>query len=253
MEYLTTYYRRQGEGSGCSLLLQHYLCGQTPVCLACLCTEEGEGDGGMRPAVTGRLLDWCRTVCWHKAARRPVPWMGRLEAELPPLLAEIGADREGCRLSLLLGIGGEILALGGGHNLYLLSTLWGRGKAVRLPGEFRGCLEPGAGLLLAEDSFLGDLEEKRLGEALCLQEIRTADQAERRLKELAAGGGRAGGGRAGGGKADDSRADSSRAGSSRAGSGKADSGRAGSGRTSGRPGGGTAGAILVIGREESSR
>lgn len=207
----------------------------------------------MRPAVTGRLLDWCRTVCWHKAARRPVPWMGRLEAELPPLLAEIGADREGCRLSLLLGIGGEILALGGGHNLYLLSTLWGRGKAVRLPGEFRGCLEPGAGLLLAEDSFLGDLEEKRLGEALCLQEIRTADQAERRLKELAAGGGRAGGGRAGGGKADDSRADSSRAGSSRAGSGKADSGRAGSGRTSGRPGGGTAGAILVIGREESSR
>ncbi len=197
MEYLTTYYRRQGEGRGCSLLLQHYLCGQTPVCLACLCTEEGEGDGGMRPAVTGRLLDWCRTVCWHKAARRPVPWMGRLEAELPPLLAEIGADREGCRLSLLLGIGGEILALGGGHNLYLLSTLWGRGKAVRLPGEFRGCLEPGAGLLLAEDSFLGDLEEKRLGEALCLQEIRTADQAERRLKELAAGGGRAGCGTAG--------------------------------------------------------
>lgn len=237
MEYLTTYYRRQGEGSGCSLLLQHYLCGQTPVCLACLCTEEGEGDGGMRPAVTGRLLDWCRTVCWHKAAKRPVLWMGRLEAELPPLLAEVGADREGCRLSLLLGIGGEILALGGGHNLYLLSTLWGRGKAVRLPGEFRGCLEPGAGLLLAEDSFLGDLEEKRLGEALCLQEIRTADQAERRLKELAA---------------DSSRAGSGRAGSGRAGGGR-EGGRAGSGRTSGRPGGGTAGAILVIGREESSR
>lgn len=243
MEYLTTYYRRQGEGSGCSLLLQHYLCGQTPVCLACLCTEEGEGEGGVRPAATGRLLDWCRTVCWHKAARRPVPWMGRLEAELPPLLAEIGADREGCRLSLLLGIGGEILALGGGHNLYLLSTLWGRGKAVRLPGEFRGCLEPGAGLLLAEDSFLGDLEEKRLGEALCLQEIRTADQAERRLKELAADSSRAGSSRAGSG----------REGGSREGGGRAGGGRTDSGRTSGRPGGGTAGAILVIGREESSR
>lgn len=197
MEYLTTYYRRQGEGRGCSLLLQHYLCGQIPVCFACLCTAEGEKDGGVCRIVTGRLLDWCRVVCWHKAARRPDVWLGRLEAELLSILEETGAEHKGCRLTLLLCIGGEILVLGGGQNLYLLSTLWGRGKAVRLPGQFRGRLEPGAGLLLASDSFLHNLEEECLEEALHLQEISTEDQAGRRLKELAAPGSRTGCGTAG--------------------------------------------------------
>lgn len=185
MEYLTTYYRRQREGSGCALLLQHYLCRQVPVCFACLFTAEGDGGSGLCRIVAGRLLDWCRSVCWHKAARRPDTWLERLEGELLPILEEAGAEHEEFQTKLLLGIGGEILTLGEGQNLYLLSTSWGKGKAVRLPGQFRGRLEPGAGLLLATDSFLYNAGEERLGEALHLQEIRTADQAERRLKELA--------------------------------------------------------------------
>lgn len=194
MEYLTTYYRQQREGGGCSLLLQHYLSRQVPVCFACLCTaEEGSGSGLCR-STAGRLLDWCRTVCWHKAARRPDTWFERLEGELLSILEEAGTEHEELKMKLLLGIGGEILALGEGQNLYLLSTSWGKGKAVRLTGQFRGRLEPGAGLLLATDSFLHNAGEERLGEALHLQEIRTADQAERRLRELAEFRGRAAGG-----------------------------------------------------------
>lgn len=192
MEYLTTYYRRQGEGGGCSLLLQHYLCGQTPVCAACLCTAEGEHGGSLCRRVTGGLREWCRTACWHKAPGKPKLWLERQAEELAALWGQAGAENGAFRLTLLLGIGGEILVLGGGQTLYLLSALWGRGKAVRLPGEFRGCLEPGAGVLLATDSFLFNMEEKRLGEALHLQEIHTEEQAGRRLKELAASGGRTG-------------------------------------------------------------
>lgn len=179
MEYLTTCYKRQGEG-GCSLLLQQYLCRQTPVCFACLCTAEG-GDAEMTCRdMAESLLNWSRKVPWHKAAVRPVMWLERLERELTYLPETIES-----KLTLFLCIEEEILVLGGGQNLSLLSTSFGRGKAIGLPGQFRGHLEPGAGLLLATDGFLKNVEGKSLEEALRLQEIRTAEQAERRLKELA--------------------------------------------------------------------
>lgn len=185
MEYLTAYYRRQEE-SGCSLLLQQYLCGHVPVCFACLCTAEGEESGGICRNMTERLFDWSRKVPWHRATARPVPWLNRLEGELTDLLEECRAAAacHEIRLTLFLGIEEEILVLGGGQNLSLLSTSFGRGKAAGLSGQFRGCLEPGAGLLLATDGFLKNVG-KNLEEALRLQEIKTAEQAERRLRELA--------------------------------------------------------------------
>lgn len=188
MEYLTTCYRRQGE-SGCSLLLQQYLCRQTPVCFACLCTEEGE-EGSMRCRNAAEsLLNWSRKVPWHKAAGRPGRWLERLKGELINLTEERvrgAASGEERKLTLLLGIGEEILVLGSGQNIILLSTSFGRGKAVRLQEQFRGCLEPGAGLLLATDGFLKNVEEESLEETLRIQEIRTEEQADRRLRELAA-------------------------------------------------------------------
>ncbi|MDE6639375.1 MAG: hypothetical protein K2K63_02470 [Acetatifactor sp.] len=179
MEYLTTCYRRRGEG-GCSLLLQQYLCRQTPVCFACLCTAEGsEGSRTCRDTAES-FLNWSRKVPWHKAAVRPAMWMERFERELTDLPEAIEA-----KLTLFLCIEGEILVLGGGQNLSLLSTSFGRGKAIGLPGQFRGHLEPGAGLLLATDGFLKNVSGKSLEEALRLQEIKTAEQAERHLRELA--------------------------------------------------------------------
>lgn len=179
MEYLTACYRRQGEG-GCSLLLQQYLCRRTPVCFACLCTAEGGEGSGICRDTAESLLQWSRKVPWHKAAARPGRWLERFEKELADLPAAAGV-----KLTLFLCMEEEILVLGGGQDLSLLSTSFGRGKAIGLPGQFRGHLEPGAGLLLATDGFLKNVEGKSLEEALRLPEIKTAEQAERRLRELA--------------------------------------------------------------------
>ena len=179
MEYLTTCYKRQGE-SGCSLLLQQYLCRQTPVCFACLCTAEGGDAERICRDTAESLLNWSRKAAWHKAAVRPFIWLERFERELTYL-----PETAGLKLTLFLCIEAEILVLGGGQNLSLLSTSFGRGQAIELPGQFRGRLEPGAGLLLATDGFLKNVEGKSLEEVLRIQEIRTEEQAERRLKELA--------------------------------------------------------------------
>lgn len=185
MEYLTAHYRRQEEG-GCSLLLQQYLCRRVPVCFACLCTAEGEKGRRECGKLTESLLSWCRGVSWHRAAGRPGAWIGRLGGELEELTEAFGEDAgpDGVRHSLLLGIGGEILALGGGQDLSLLSTFFGRGKLTALPGRFRGCLEPGAGILLATEGFMQNVGQKGMEEALGLREIGTEEQAARRLKEL---------------------------------------------------------------------
>lgn len=185
MEYVTTYYRRQGE-SGCSLLLLQYLCRQTPVCLACICTAEGAEKARMCRDMAEKLKSWCRSVPWHRAARRPCRWLPRLEKELLALTAGEGqtASGSGLRLTLLLCIGREILALGGGQNLMLVNTFLGTGRITPLPDSFRGCIEPGAGLLLATDKFIKSVGEQNLREVLRLPEIRTKEQADRRLREL---------------------------------------------------------------------
>lgn len=182
MEYLTTYHKRQGEG-GCSLLLQHYLCGLVPVCFAVLCTSEGErGEAVCREAVV-RLMGWCRSVPWHSAAKRTGLWLDRREKELGYGMYLPGDGT--IKITLLLGVGEEILVLGGGQNVRLLSSSFGRGRVRELPGQFRGSMEVGAGILLATDGFLGSVEGDKMAEALRLSEIRTEKQAERRLKELA--------------------------------------------------------------------
>lgn len=179
MEYVTTCYRRQGE-SGCSLLLLQYLCRQTPVCFACICTVEGAGNVRMCGNMAEKLKSWCHSVPWHRAAKHPCRWLVKLEKELSDLTAAGG----GIRLTQLLCIGREILVLGGGQNLMLVNTSFGTGRVTPLRGSFRGGIEPGAGLLLATDGFLKSVGEQNLREALRLPEIRTKEQADRRLREL---------------------------------------------------------------------
>lgn len=185
MDYLTTFYRRREEG-GCSLLLQQYLCRRTPVCFGCLCTAESGADERKCGELAERLLLWCRGVPWHRAAGRPGPWLGRLGGELVDLMetpANAGKPGE-IRYTLLLGIGEEILVLGGGQCLSLLSTSFGRGKLIGLPGQFRGRLEPGAGLLLATEGFMKNAKKRGMEEALQVWEMGTEKQAERHLREL---------------------------------------------------------------------
>lgn len=90
----------------------------------------------------------------------------------------------GIKLTLLLCIGREILVLGGGQNLMLVNTSFGTGRVTPLRGSFRSGIEPGAGLLLATDGFMKSVGEQNLREVLRLPEIRTKEQADRRLREL---------------------------------------------------------------------
>ncbi len=206
MEYLTARFRG-AEESAAALLLQQYVCRRAPVCFACIASCEGENGQEAGKYMTGRLLLWCRRFPWRKAVIRPERWMRRAEGQLRDEIrcageelrasGTVGKGQE-MKLTAFLGIGEELLALGEGQRLYLLSTAFGRGAARRLEGEFRGCLEPGAGILLATDSFLENVTERELGEVLRPPEIKTEVQAEKRLRELAgkmgdgAGGGASG-------------------------------------------------------------
>lgn len=200
MEYLTTYIRQEGGGS---LLLQEYLCRDIPACFACLCTREGEE--GRR--IMERLLSWNRRFPWHRAVKGPALWLDRAERELKEEMetacgdsaavrarraesvAAREADRPGRLLwRLLVCVDQELLTLGNGYELCLLSGSFGQGCARRLNGNFRGCLEPGAGILLAEDDFLENIPTQALAQAVRPWEIRTQRQSDKRLKELAESG-----------------------------------------------------------------
>ena len=186
MEYITSYYRQQG-GSGCSLLLLQFQCRQTPVCFACICTAAGADGEKCCGDMAEKLKAWCRGVPWQKSVRRPCKGLENMEQELTALqAAACGAAslRSGLRLTMLLCIGREVLSLGAGQNLLLINTSLGTGRITPLPGTFRGCIEPGAGLLLATDGLIENAGEESIGEVLRLSEIRTQEQADRRLREL---------------------------------------------------------------------
>lgn len=206
MEYLTTYIRQEGGGS---LLLQEYLCRNIPACFTCLCTREGE-EGR---EIMERLFSWNRRFPWHRAIKAPVLWLDRAERELKKEMEAVcgefvaererkgepavwGPGRQGSLLwRLLVCVDQELLTLGNGYELCQLSGSFGQGSARRLNGNFRGCLEPGAGILLAEEGFLESRPTQALAQAVRPWEIRTQRQADKRLKELAESGRSQGAGR----------------------------------------------------------
>ena len=198
MEYLTSCYRRQGE-QGNSLLLQQYLCRQTPVCFACLCTCGGQRSREAARYITGLLLVWCRRFPWRKAVDRPDSWLERarkgLEREITRGETELRIsgllpEKQGTELTAILCIGEEILVLGRGQCVYLLNTAFGKGGAKYLEGTFRGRIEPNVGILIATEAFGGQLTERALGEALRPEELDTQAQADRHLAELGRTGGK---------------------------------------------------------------
>lgn len=188
MKYLTTYSRREGSGS---LLLQEYLCRDIPACFACLCSRNGEGGR----EITERLLSWNRRFPWHRAVKAPAPWLDRAEQELKEEMEQAVAaagSRAAVIWRLLVCVDQELLTLGNGYELCLLSGSFGQGSARRLNGSFRGSLEPEAGILLAEEGFLESRPPQALAQVARCREIRTQLQADKRLKELAGSGRRQG-------------------------------------------------------------
>lgn len=171
MEYLTACCRQQTAGNG-FLMLQQYRCRREACCFICI-------GGDRRSGIREKILDWVGKADWQEGVRRPAVWLSGAEGELEKLL-------DGYRdVKLLLGVGAELLIMGAGHRACLLNMNFGRGKLSELPVRLRATLEPGAGILLATDSFLERNGTRLSGEALKTGELRTEEQMRRRLEELA--------------------------------------------------------------------
>lgn len=182
MQYITAYYRQQGEATP-SLLLSQFQCREVPVCLAYLADGNYHGINTLNADPADELRFWCRHFPWPKAVKRPGRWLARAEKELAEKVA--GSGEDAFRYTLLLAIGGNLLLMGGGQPVYLINTSYGRGHAEFLQPDFRGILEAGAGILLATPAFAENLRLDRLGNALCPGELKEEAQMERRLRELA--------------------------------------------------------------------
>lgn len=182
MQYITACYRQQGEGTP-SLLLSQFQCREVPVCLAYLADCNHHGINFLNKDPVDELRFWCRHFPWPKAVKHPGRWLARAEKELAERLA--GSGENVSRYTLLLAIGGNLLLMGGGQQVYLINTSYGRGHAELLQPDFRGILEAGAGILLATPAFAENLRLDRLGKALCPGELKEEAQMERRLRELA--------------------------------------------------------------------
>lgn len=181
MQYTTACYRQQGEGTP-SLLLSQFQCREVPVCLAYLAHVNYHGINLLNTDPVDELRFWCRHFPWPKAVKHPGRWLARAEKEL----AEVaGTDENAPRYTLLLAAGQNLLLMGGGQQVYLINTSYGRGHAELLQPDFRGILEAGAGILLATPAFAENLRLDRLGKALCPGELKEEAQMERRLRELA--------------------------------------------------------------------
>ncbi|MCM1188196.1 MAG: hypothetical protein NC541_02745 [bacterium] len=200
MKYLTTYIRRRGE-RGSALLLQEYVCRGVPACFACLCLGGGEREGAGR-RITEKLLTWNRRFPWHKAVRDPGRFLARAQEELEEVVRHAVGEEKGAapaaekptvKWRLFLCVDQEFLTLGNGFELFLLSAFFGRGRAVKQSGSFQGLLEPGVGVLLAEEGFLEETEPQAVEQVIRSWEVETQTQLAKRLGELNRNGRIAGG------------------------------------------------------------
>ena len=224
MGYITSCYRQQGDGAA-SLLLQQYLCGQMPVCFACISAgtgRDGWGDengcGNKDEArdraggyLTGRLLIWCRGFPLRSLAKGKEKYFARVRRELEKTIRQ--SDRELWDGAVLAG--GETVDLAGmlcadenvilfgrgRHRIFLLNTMFGKGHVRELSGErdssglwfWEGAMESNVGILLTSQDFGNCLSPQLLQQVLNVNEAFTQEQADKRLKELAREGERAGG------------------------------------------------------------
>lgn len=229
MEYITSCYRQQGDDAA-SLLLQQYLCGQMPVCFACISAgagregweeengcghkdqdkDENEARNRAGGYLTGRLLTWFRGFPWMSMAKRRGKYFSRARRELEEAVRQaereledggLSAKAAGADLAGMLCADENVILFGRGrHRIFLLNTMFGKGHVRELSGErdsnglwlWEGAMESNVGILLASQGFGNGLSPRLLQQVLNVNEVFTQEQADRRLKELAREGERAG-------------------------------------------------------------
>lgn len=201
MEYLSTYDWQSGQGCA-SLVLQQmqYERSHCSALFGCLCATDAmaeellgwwERKGMALPYCAGKVLD---------------AWAKELEAYAESRCSLQAGQKNGAWSGVLCVEHEFLLYQGGQATAYVINTRFGRSH-IRPIGQtreqdnlrasverrvLRGRLEKGVGILLANQSFLKGITLQQLQEVLVVQELRTEEQLERRLRELGRYGARLG-------------------------------------------------------------
>ncbi len=184
MEYLSAFYRQEGENTASLLLLQaYYKPKQMPVLLAAVC--EKNSPDGERPEEEGILLalkDWFYETGLFQCAEKGDGGWNRALRQLEREYLSYGAD-----FCAFLCAGRHFLQFGQGEQrAYLLNTRNNRRLCRRLPQGCwqEGIMQEGIGILLATSGFQVMTDEAYLAEAFGGETLRTERELEVRLKRV---------------------------------------------------------------------
>jgi len=204
MEFMTGYYRQKEDST--ALLLQQYVCRGVPVCLGCICGGENREAGMAAGLFTGRLLEDVRGLDLSRVVKKQAKFMKRTEKQVYKYWESHGASADFWAAGILC-IGERFLLFSGGAvKIALCNTGFGRPALCEIRGEGetdrqlwfrRGSMETGIGILLASESFYGNIPRENLQSCLAVKDIHDSGQTRKRVLEL----GRAAEGRGGRGMA----------------------------------------------------
>lgn len=191
MEYMAGYYRQREDSV--ALLLQHYVCGEVPICLGCICGGDSHRAGTAGGLFTGLLLREFRRLSLWKAVQRPEKSLKKMEGAIYKCRENCSAPHDFWTAGILC-VGESFLLFSEGRTeIVLCNTGFGRpslhgiGEADREEEQLqfqRGSMEPGIGILLASESFCGNIPSENLLNCLSVKDIRDPRQTQKRVQEL---------------------------------------------------------------------
>lgn len=192
------FYWQQDQSNATALVLQEMRCTKdgTPILLGCVCTVPHVAEGGFY--LTRQLLEWLYTMPWTDYRRGGNREMDAVEASLKQCIQQ--ADNElahysggGCpgTISGIVCMGYSFLLFNRGtQTAHLLNRRFSRGNMRLLAGGEklltirRGSMQKNLGILLASASLTNSLTDEEVRDCLALGVMGSAEQINRRLREL---------------------------------------------------------------------
>lgn len=197
MDYLCAHFWQQEE-SGSSLVLKHLVFhqGKVPVVLGCLAQGKGEGENQTDERRKTDMFVENLTEWFHQRgvgfSQREEEGIKELEGFWKKKLSKRTGELEGVAIVFCVGEHFVILAKGN-IKIWLLNNRFGRGHHRELSSQMeqvnglicKGTLEPGIGILLAEETFFGGLSETEILACLNPETLKTQVRVQKHLEELA--------------------------------------------------------------------
>lgn len=192
MEFMTGYYRQKEDST--ALLLQQYVCRGVPVCLGCVCGGESREAGIAGGSLTGRILEEFRKLSLLRAVKKQPECLKKMERQLYKCWESCVVPQDFWIAGLLCIGEGFLLFFEGAVKIALCNTGFGRPALHEIGGSDdaegaglqlqQGSMEDGIGILLASESFYGNIPREDMQSCLWVKDINDAGQTQRRLQEL---------------------------------------------------------------------